>query len=483
MSGLGRWAGAGWQSFRSFDRSLYRAADRLTPGQQWTAGLCLVFGACLVLFGLPPKTIVTPGPTAAGAATAPAASIGGTSSPASAVGTVGASDLGGVSGISSSGGASGGAGAAGGGYQAGGVPPAAGKITGAATGLGSLAVLTAGNPSGLPGRDDASIAAAFFGPAQFPWKQLDVSGDPAAACAAAVAVGQVAVASHDLPPALRDCLLGHGTTVLAFDQSGGRAGSGGGALVSTRRGDTATLVDLARWGVASRSLTGRVGLVGDAARRADIIPALSGMRGAGVHVVATAWVGGSTSAADQVTAFERAGVEQVVFAAPVQTQDTWLGQAASQGALFHYVVSDVDDGVVNESYPPTFDGTLAHTSLRIPWYARSHGATARQQQCTGQWTAAATPAVLLPSETAPVYAWCEEAAVLSAVYASAPSSVSRLAAVISQLRVDSPLTANLGPLAGGGWGPTQDAVLVWRAACECWQEAQPFRSRTASPDR
>ena len=491
MSAVGRWARTGWEAFRSFDRAVYRAGDRLTAGQQWTAGLCLVFGVCLVLFGLPPKTIITPAGTAAGAAPVPAGGAGGgTGAGAAATTPPGGPPL--PLAEPAAGYPPTQAGGAGGSEVNGGGPAAlaTGPYAVAAPRTG-VAVLTAGDPSGVPGRDDASIATAFLAYAAFPWKRVDMSGDARATCAAAEAAGTIAMASHDLPSALRDCLLGGGVTVLAFDQTGTRTPSGTGygpgargALLSTRRGTVASLVDLARWGVASRSLRGRVGLVAHAARRADIAPAVARMRSTGLDVVATAWADGSASgAAAQVSGFVRAGVENVVLAAPVQVQDMWVEQAAAQGAPFHYVVSDADDGVTNESHPPNFDGSLAHTSIRVPWYARAHGSTGQQQQCADRWTAVATPPLLLPAETGTVYAWCEQVALLNGAYPSITAATNRLAptAALARLRIGSPLTADLGPMAGGGWGPTQDAVLVWKAACTCWQEAQPFRTRNTGP--
>jgi hypothetical protein len=194
------------------------------------------------------------------------------------------------------------------------------------------------------------------------------------------------------------------------------------------------------------------------------------MRSAGLRVVATAWAWQGTSRtvdyAAEVQAFQRAGVEDVVFAAPVQTQGGWVQAAAALGAPFHYVVSDVDDAVVDESYPPTFDGALAHTSLRVPWFARDHGTTATQRECADRWTAVATPAVLLQAEQETVYAWCEEVAALDTG-----------ATDLRTVRIDSPLTSDVGLLPGGDWGPAQDATLVWRATCGCWRQTAPFAAR------
>lgn len=433
------------------DRFLARASGGMTHGQRWTAGLGLVFSTCVVLFGLPVKTTVTP-PAALALASAPPVTVQTVPPPSPPGETVPVPIATATPGPASPG-------------VSGGPANAVGVAAPRSTpGWPRVAVLTGGSPTGLPGRDDASIAGVFLAHARFPWTTVDMATP--AACTTARAAGSVAVASQSLDPALRGCLLRAGMTILAFDESGT-----GGGLLSTRRGDVATLVDLARWGRASRALAGRVGLVLDADRRAALEPALPKIRAAGVRVAATAWVGtGASRATDfagQVTAFQRAGVEDVVFAAPVETQGAWAGVASALRAPFHYVVSDVDDGVVNETYPATFDGAVAHTSLRVPWFARDHGMTAAQRQCADQWTAAVTPAVLLQAEQQAVYAWCEEVAALDT---GPPPD-------LGAVRIHSPLTSDVAALPGGGWGPTEDAALVWRSSCACWRQLRPFATR------
>src|SRR5207245_10007855 len=128
-----------------------------------------------------------------------------------------------------------------------------------------------------------------------------------------------------------------------------------------------------------------------------------------------------------------------------------------------------------ESYPVSFDGALAHTSLRVPWFARAHGETPVQLRCDQIWEAgAAPPAYLSPAETQDAYAWCEDFDLVVAADRDAAILGSFPAALRTE-RVASPLTSDLGPLAAGGYGPTADAVLVWRSSCSCWAEREPFR--------
>lgn len=444
---------------RRMDALLGAAADQMTPGQRWTAALGLGLAATLLLFGLPPRAITTapiavpsgppapsPSPAPRPPALVPAADVivvapeaEGVPVPAGGVGPA-ATDQPATAGLRQ--------------------PAPAGRRAPVA----GIVALTRGNPSGLPNRDDAAIAASFLRSSGISWIGVDAGGPAAATCAAAVNGGSIAVASQTLPPELASCLRDKGVTVLAFDEHGTGPG-----ILSTRRGDVATFAELARWGRRSRRLTGRVGVVADGLRRADLEPAIAALQAAGVKVVATAWASGDTpgtaAMTTEVEAFARAGVDDVVMAAPVAVQREWAQRASVLGTRFAYVVSDVDDGVDNESYAPTFDGAVAHTSLRIHWFARDHGPTIEQRACADHWTASAVPAVLLAGEEAAVYAWCENVEVLRAAIAGTP---------IEQIHLGSPLTSDLGPLTAGSWGPTADASLVWRASCSCWRESEPF---------
>ena len=78
------------------------------------------------------------------------------------------------------------------------------------------------------------------------------------------------------------------------------------------------------------------------------------------------------------------------------------------------------------------------------------------------------PTLLAGEETVRVYAWFQHIALLEAVSA---------AAELTALERPSPLTSDLGPLGEGGWGPRQDAVVSWKAACRCWRSIRPFTDR------
>ena len=131
-----------------------------------------------------------------------------------------------------------------------------------------------------------------------------------------------------------------------------------------------------------------------------------------------------------VNQFAAARVTTVVFAVPVAVQRTWATEAAAQ--RFGYLVSDVDDGVTDERYPPTFEGARAHTSLRVPWYTRNHADTATQQACAAQWSSTQTPPAELPNEQVPVDGWCEGVSLLNSAITQAVLANSNLASVGSQ---------------------------------------------------
>ena len=201
-------------------------------------------------------------------------------------------------------------------------------------------------------------------------------------CRAAAAAGNVVLDAVGLDPALRDCLVNAGTTVLGFDGGGDRPPAGAtGQVLSVRRGVVDSLVDLGSWGAQSGDLSGRVGLVLDDTERDAAAPVVAAYRAAGIDVAATALVSSdpsSSSVSDGVRSFASKGVAVAVLAAPVAVQDRWVAAAAALAPGLRHVASDAFDGVTNETYPPSFDGALAHTSLRVPWFARAHGQAPEQ---------------------------------------------------------------------------------------------------------
>lgn len=348
-----------------------------------------------------------------------------------------------------------------------------------------IAIAAPADAVDVPGRGDAAMAAAFLDGASFDATVTTVGPDPAARCAEVAAASDVVIASEGIG-AITHCLVASGVHVVAFDERGDDRGDGPGSggrghVVSTRRGVEATLLDLGRWGVASGSLRGKVGVVGTTAAEEAIARAVTGLERLGVDVAETAYLGEAPASfaemSEAVRRFAAAGVEVVVFATDVAHQRQWVGLYSVLRPGARYVVSDVVDGVRDETYPPLFEGALAHTSLRVPWFARDRGETPMQKGCRERWEAH-VGGEMRAGETVRVFAWCQHVrlveAALAAVGPDAP-----LSDALRVLRVGSPLTSDLGPLPGDRYGPTQDAVLVWRSSCGCWREQRPFAPRAA----
>ena len=429
---------------RAVDGALVALRDRLTPGQRWTAALAMVLVILILLFGMPTQVVIEPvapalaspssdggtgGTRAGGAAASP-------STPGSAAGSGGGEYVLPPSSSSGDGGTSSSAGAG------------ASSDEGSSAPSAPFAVAVVLGTGGLPGRGDAEMAAAFVGPST----AVPAGGDCGAAGAATLVVSP-----DPLDAELVSCLVGRGTTVVAPHPDGSATPH----RLSTRRGAAAALADVASL------VSGRVGVVLGASLESSLRPALSRLP----NVVATAVVEDPVAdVADGVQAFVAARVQTVVFAVPVDVQRRWVGQQSVLGAPGRWVVADVYDAVASEAYPPMFDGALAVTSSRLPWYARDHGETPEQTACADKWAEVAPPG-MLPGESARVLAWCLLGSVVAAARGGSP---------LAGATVASPTTSSLGPLPGGGWGPTEDATLVWRSECGCWRERTPFRVRTAA---
>ncbi|HEV3353433.1 MAG TPA: hypothetical protein VG076_10935, partial [Acidimicrobiales bacterium] len=327
--------------------------------------------------------------------------------------------------------------------------------------------------------DDTAVAKFFLGHAGFPVATLTIPAADTGFCNTVTTKGNVVLAGRGLDPVLRDCLVRAGETIVAFDGLGDKPPAGGGQVLSTRRGLFDSLVDLGRWG-SGGALDGRVGLVIDDSAHDSAGGVAAAYQSLGINVVATAVVSSdptSSSVTDGVRAFAGKGVEAAVLATPVAVQDRWVAQAQALAPGLRYVVSDAFDAVVNETYPATFDGALAFTSQRVPWFARAHGQTPEGTTCLQDWQASVTPpATLSNDEIVDVLAWCEQAGLARAAQ-GAPGSFGQ---AVRGMAVASPLTSDLGALPNGGWGPRQDAVLTWHSSCACWQEKQPFSDRRAS---
>jgi len=468
-------AAVGW-----LEDQMRRLRRSMTPGQRWTVALGVAYVIVVVTFGAPTRTVVVdeaaaaPAPTA-GTVESPA---GSSSAPAATAPAAPAADATAPSDYPATAAPVGPA-------PTGSTPPPGLTLAPEPLPPQIVAVVRPAEAAGMPGRDDAAVAAAFLEGAAFEPTVVPQQPDHAAQCAEIAVTANVAIAGEGLGD-LTECLVAAGVTVLSFDERGGIAATG----VSTRRGTRDSLVDLGRWGLRSGALRGKVGLVGTAPAEPAIGRAVADLRRLGVDVVATAYLPDDPSSTvamgDSVRAFASAGVEVVVFATSVAQQRQWAAQQAVLQQGVRYVVSDVADGVRDETYAPVFEGALAHTSLRVPWFARDHGETAVQAACRQRWEQA-VGGEMQASETVRVFAWCQhvqmvDAALLSAQRAArargAMDADTSFDAAVRALTLPSPLTADLAPLPGGGYGPSADAVLVWRASCLCWTEQRPFTARS-----
>lgn len=343
----------------------------------------------------------------------------------------------------------------------------------------SVVALVRGSDGTAPGRDDATIAAAFLEGASFQPTVMTIPEAPDATfCGQVAATGTVAITSFGGSQELRDCLAAAGVLLVGFDTLGTSS-----SVVSTRRGVSEALDDLTVWAKRNGAIDGKVGLVGTTAAKADVEAAGERMKAAGIDVVATAFVPDTSTVAtetsDGARSFATAGVQTVVFAAPVAQQRAWAAQQSVLSPGARYVVADAYDAMIDEAYPATFEGSVALTSVRVAWFARDNGETPEQGECQTKWEQkAAPPTTLGSSELARVFAWCQHVALLAAALDGFSVTGGRIADVLRSVRFTSPLTSDIAPLPGGRWGPTQDAVVVWQADCACWKQKTAFAGRS-----
>lgn len=457
---------------RRVDTALMAVRAQLTPGQRWTAALALTLVLAVLMFGLPTKVTVVPGEVTP----SPRRDLASAPEPAPASGddVAGAEQDGGASAPLAT------AAPADGATPASSPPPppdSPAAVEPSAGGSPPAVVAVAVAGASVPARDEVTIARTFTGPAGIPLQVVDAGGDAAAACAAVLLAGEVVVTGAALPARLRDCLLDRGAVIITFDGRDAPAGSAG-RLLSTRRTLVASAGDLGRWGVATGALRGKVGVVADASDRAGSSAAVEALRRSGVDVADTAYVAsdapGAAAVTDGVRHFVARGIEVVVFIIPVDAQRRWAAQHAVLAPETRFVVSDAFDAVTDETYAPSFQGALAHTSLRGPWATRAEGETPAQRQCRETWEKTAHR--MLESERVAVFAWCQHTSIVGRALASS-ASVEAFVAAVREHTTASPLTSDLGPLPGDGYGPREDATLVWRAACGCWERSNGFTDR------
>ena len=444
------------------DGRLLALRDQMTPGQRWTAALALGVVLSVLMWGLPTEHTNVSGV------------FGNTGASATPLARSGHGDAAMVT-------------PAGGGSTA--LPPASpyATLSDEAATTPVVPTLLANVPAvvalvrtgdGLPSRDDSAVATAFLDRAGFAATKVVDDGTPEV-CDQVAAAGRVVVMGLGPDGELRQCLVDRGIIIVAFDALGDLppASAGQGEVVSTRRGAVTSMLDLGRWG-AGGALAGRVGIVVDE----SLQPLLGSIepqweaRGIDVTAVATVPSGAGEIPAitDGVRKFATAGVEVVVFAVPVDAQRRWLAQEAVLLPAVRHVVSDLFNGVIDETYPPSFDGAVAHTSLRVPWWPRENGETPEQAVCLQTWEA--TARTTLSSESTTVFAWCQHVALLATALIASETGTP-FAQAIRSASVVSPLTSDLGALPDGGYGPTADAALTWRTSCTCWASDRGFEAR------
>lgn len=483
----------------ALQRPLDALLDRLTPGQQWTSALALALVTVVVLFGSPPEQVLVrppdsedalhsnveetpasqppqprpadaeattptaPHPDSGGLAAPPTADEAGAPPQAPAEGTDEPTE-----------------------------PPSFGdRFSGEAAPDPDFVALVRTETS-LPGRDEASVAAAYLEDAAFDAAIVEIDEeDLEQTCLTAAgegAAGGVVLASHEPPTELRECLLGLQATFVAYDQLGQWPQQAGDQVVSTRRQVAAAVGDVGDWALSEGILEGAaVGLAGTVELEPQLEHAREALEARGVQVAETAYLDADAEGAQEVPgaarSFMDAGIDTILFALPVSLQRQWVtAQTALSNPLLGddvaYLVADAYDAVLEEGYPASFDGARAVTSLRLPWQTReSEEPTPRQQLCRQRWEDHATPGATLDTdEEALAYMWCQHVLLVERGLAAANAEHTFEETLRSQ-ELQSPLTSPLGPLPDDDFGPQQDAVLEWSAACQCWESREPFADR------
>lgn len=477
-------------------RALTAIRHSLTPGQRWTSGLLLGLAMLVVGFGLPPETEMVadgggpirtdeaagtvaqePDPETTNRTRRTASAQPSFQSPAPTTTPTTAAET-----DDDSGGSGGDGGFGGPDPFPEPTPPP------------ELVALVRSGDSSVPGRDDAAVAQVFLEEASFDAEvvQLGEEGaDIEGLCEEVAGAGDAVLAGVTLPEDLRDCLIDAGLTIVAHDAAGdiAPASEEDGELISTRRRDRESLVDLSRWALAEDVFGDRTGVVGSKVFEDEVRAAVSRMRQDGVSIRASVFVAEDDGQAAQdvangVAEFAEKNIDTVLFAARPSHQRQWLAaETFVRQASVSYLVSDLGGAIVDESYPASFDGARAHTSLRTPWFERDEGETAVQQDCRETWEEAAPPpgGTTDNAELARVYTWCQLTTLVVEPALVRLSTGISFPDAIRDEEVVSPLTSDLGPLADDGFGPTEDAVLEWDATCGCWTSTREF-SDAARPE-
>ncbi|MBW3664041.1 MAG: hypothetical protein KY469_13145 [Actinobacteria bacterium] len=439
------------------------AISAVTPGQRWTSALSLAIATAVVSFGLPPlqqpvvqrpattpaapiaapPTVADPSPPAP---PAPSPPLFGTTPPRPAT------------------------------QQP---PPAPPPPTAPAPppepGVTVPTLVLLASSEGTPGRTDADIARAIAADRGMDAEVVTGELHDAAVCDRAAGRDRLVVSSLGVAPAVRDCLIASGAVPLGYDVSGTSLERDGPLAISTAQGVVSALVDLATW---LGSSDGPIGLVSTQELEVAVAPALGAVEEAGLRFDRTAYVAdgpeGEPDVSSAVLEFASAGIATVVFAAPVEVQRSWTLKAGLVAPMTRYVVADVTDAVLDETYPPTFDGAEVRTVLRFPWSTRDGEEPTTRARCREVWEAAAPPGVPDPLETARALAWCQHLDLATALRAAATAGTA-IREYLAETSVPSLLTSDLIP-SDTTWGPTEPVTLRWSAACACWSQ---HRTETA----
>lgn len=422
--------------------------DELTPGQRWTTALAGGLAVLILAFGLPSpvRTVIE------------AAPVG----PASRVGEVEGDDPG----IGPTGPAPGlVAGGSGPGVGSDGTPVISDGPQPSADGApdtpaaGPLRVVALADPSlAVPGRGDDAIALHFVLEVGLP-AAVELLDDAGRVCAVASRAA-VAVASAALPPEVDACLAEAGVVVISWDDAK-PAGKAAPAL-STRRGAATSLIDTAR----TLDLDGRSALVADGRLRHSLEPAIDLAAGEGLTFVDTVWLDGSASPSVAL-ALASMDLDHVVFATSTANQSTIATQLRPFAPAVDHVVLDVADSVVEGRTSPALDGARAVTSVQFPWHPGNEGF---RSSCRSSWEEAQPSlGVVGDAELLRVLQWCQHVRLAAAV-----AELLAAGAEPAEAKGQSGLTTAIGPLPGGGFGPTRLTTATWSASCACWSADGSF---------
>lgn len=271
----------------------------------------------------------------------------------------------------------------------------------------------------------------------------------------------LAVAASALPAELERCLRDAGVAVVSWNDAG-RADDGSG--LSTRRGAARSLLDTA----TELDLDGRIALVADGRLRPALEAALGSAERAGLTFTTTVWLDDGTPGPGVALGLAGEDLDTVVFATSTSNQSLIASQLGLFAPGVDHVILDAADSVSDQNTSPALDGARAVTAVLFPWHP---GNEALRASCRSSWEQAqSAPVVLGDAELQRVLLWCQQIALAAAI-------VDRLAAGESAVGTTSAstMTTALGPLAGGGFGPTRVTTATWAADCACWSSDGRFR--------